>query len=212
VTILDEYQRLRAANPAFDPVRPVLAANVRPHERDAGVPLITDPLTARVTDLFNVVYEILLQIFERYFAHTEETDGQLQVLADATVALMLRVVKPLGDLITTLPVGAEHPGRSAGPSFELFYESDYLMPHRTPPGRCSRNGWTRQRGCAARSGQAAAPASSASSTRSLRRSGKSRRRWLLTCPPAALTRASPPARLGWKASPLRPCWPEKMRF
>src|SRR5262249_729532 len=36
----------------------------------------------------------------------------------------------LGDVITTLPVGPEHPGMTAGPSFELFYENDYLMPHR----------------------------------------------------------------------------------
>src|SRR5499427_5667431 len=122
VNILDEYQRLSAANPGFNPVRPVLAANVRRHERDAGHPVISDPLTARVTDLFNVAYEILLQIFERFFAHTEESDGQLQVLADATIALMVRVIKPLGDLITTLPVGRGHPGRTAGPSFELFYE------------------------------------------------------------------------------------------
>ncbi|HSR85552.1 MAG TPA: ferritin-like domain-containing protein [Streptosporangiaceae bacterium] len=130
VAILDEYQRLSAANPGFDPVRSVIAANVRQPERDVEVPLISDLLTARVADLFNVGYEILLQIFERFFAHTEETDEQLQVLADATVALMLRVIKPLGDVITTLPVGAEHPGKTAGPSFELFYETDYLMPHR----------------------------------------------------------------------------------
>jgi CDGSH-type Zn-finger protein/truncated hemoglobin YjbI len=130
VAILDEYAQLRSANPDFDPVRPVLAANVRTPERDVEVPLISDPLTARVTDLFNVAYEILLQIFERFFAHTEETDAQLKVLADATVGLMLRVIKPLGDLITTLPVGADHVGATAGPSFELFYESDYLMPHR----------------------------------------------------------------------------------
>ena len=130
VAILDEYQQLRAGNQGFDPVRPVLAANVRRPERDVDVPLISDRLTARVTDLFNVGYEILLQILERFFAHTEETDAQLKVLADATIGLMLRVIKPLGDLITTLPVGPEHPGMMAGPSFELFYESDYLMPHR----------------------------------------------------------------------------------
>ena len=130
VNILDEYQQLCAANPGFDPVRPVLAANVRPHERDTDHPVIADPLTARVADLFNVSYEILLQIFERFFAHTEESDDQLQVLADATIALMVRVIKPLGDLITTLPVGPDQPGRTAGPSFELFYENDYLMPHR----------------------------------------------------------------------------------
>ena len=130
VNILDEYQQLRQANPGFDPVRPVLAVNVRPPERDVDVPLIADPLTARVTDLFNVGYEILLEIFERFFAHTEETDAQLKTLADTTIGLMFRVIKPLGDLITTLPVGDAYPGMTAGPSFELFYESDYLMPHR----------------------------------------------------------------------------------
>jgi CDGSH-type Zn-finger protein/truncated hemoglobin YjbI len=130
VSILDEYLEMRAANPGFDPVRPVVAANVRPPEREAEVPLIGDPLTARVADLFNVAYEVLLLTLERYFAHTEETDAQLKVLADATVALMLRVLKPLGDLLTTLPVGPEQPGSTAGPSFEMFYESDYLMPHR----------------------------------------------------------------------------------
>ena len=130
VAILDEYQQMRAANPAFDPVRPVIPANVRPCERPVEVPLITDPLTARVTDLFNVAYEILLQAFERYFAHTEETDAQLGVLATVTIDLMFRAIKPLGDLITRLPAGPEYAGRTAGPSFELFYESDYLMPHR----------------------------------------------------------------------------------
>jgi len=93
------------------------------------VPVIADPLTARVTDLFNVNYEILLQLFGRFFAHTTETDAQLKVLADASVALMVQVIKPLGSLITTLPPGPAYPGRTAGPSFELFYESDYLMPH-----------------------------------------------------------------------------------
>jgi CDGSH-type Zn-finger protein/truncated hemoglobin YjbI len=130
VAILDEYLQLREANPDFDPCRPVLPANVRRPERDVDVPLITDRLTARVTDLFNVSYEILLQVFERFFAHTEETDAQLEVLADATVGLMVRVIKPVGDLITTFPVGPDHPGKVAGPSFEVFYESDYLMPHR----------------------------------------------------------------------------------
>src|SRR6266516_2544521 len=98
--------------------------------RGEGIPLIGDEMTAGCTDLFNVGYEILLQAFERYFAHTEETDAQLATLAEAAVALMLRVLKPLGSAITTLPVGPEHPGVTVGPSFELFYETDYLIPHR----------------------------------------------------------------------------------
>src|SRR5712692_1922906 len=42
VAILDEYLQLREANPAFDPVRPVVPVNVRPAVRDADIPLVTD--------------------------------------------------------------------------------------------------------------------------------------------------------------------------
>ena len=129
VAILDEYEQMREANPGFEQARPVMAANVRPHDLADAVPVIADPLTARVTDLFNVNYEILLQLFGRFFSHTTETDAQLKALADASVALMVRVLKPLGSLITTLPPGPAYPGRTTGPSFELFYESDYLLPH-----------------------------------------------------------------------------------
>ena len=130
VSILDEFEQAREANRGLMPARPVLPVNVRPCDRDVEVPLTDDPVTAQVMDLFNVAYEILLQIFERFFAHTDETDAQLKALADATMALMFQVIKPLGDLITTLPAGPSYPGINAGPSFELFYESDYLLPHR----------------------------------------------------------------------------------
>jgi CDGSH-type Zn-finger protein/truncated hemoglobin YjbI len=129
VEILDEFEQLRQANRAFDPVRPVVTVNVRPSEHDTEVPLVTDPLTRRVMDLFNVCYEVLLTMLQRFFAHTEETEPQLKALADASVNLMFQAIKPLGDLVTTLPAGPEYPGRTAGPSFELFYESDYVLPH-----------------------------------------------------------------------------------
>ena len=79
---------------------------------------------------WHVGYEVLLQMLRRYFAHTEETDAQLATLWSASIALMVGVLKPLGDLITTLPVGPEQPGMTAGASFEVFHENDYLMPHR----------------------------------------------------------------------------------
>ncbi len=131
VDILDEYRQLTQANPGFDPVRPVIAANVRPCEGPVQVPLIEDPLTARVTDLFNVAYEILLQMFERYFAHTEETDEQLATLADATIGLMLRVIKPLGDLITSAGrPGAPGPHRGT----QLRAVLRERLPHAAPAG------------------------------------------------------------------------------
>jgi hypothetical protein len=130
VRILDEYRQLTATNPDFQPARPVIFATVRTCEHDESVPRIGDRVTSGCGDLFNVSYEILLQMLERFFAHTDETDAQLATLANSALALMLGAIKPLGDLLTTLPVGPDHAGLNAGPSFELFYESDYLLPHR----------------------------------------------------------------------------------
>src|SRR5262249_37449070 len=130
VQILDEYRQRKAANPDFEPTRPVLFATVRPSEHDDTVPRITEGVASRCTDLFNVGYEVLTQMRHRYFAHTEETDAQLASLSRAALALMVGVLRPLGDLITTLPIGPQHPEATAGASFELFYENDYLLPHR----------------------------------------------------------------------------------
>jgi hypothetical protein len=128
--ILDDYLAFKDADPSFEPARSVIAANVRPQPTGVDVPLITDPGTTRCMDLLNVAYEVLLQLLSRYFAHTDETEEQLQVLADISVGLMFRVVKPLGSVATTLPIGPEHPGVNAGPGFELFYQVDYLLPHK----------------------------------------------------------------------------------
>ena len=128
--ILDAYLAIRQVDPDFEPARPVVAANVRPQATGASMPLITDPGTTRCMDLLNVVYEVLLQLLSRYFAHTDETPEQLAVLADVSVGLMYTAIKPLGSAVTTQPVGADHPGMTAGPGFELFYQVDYLLPHR----------------------------------------------------------------------------------
>ena len=130
VTMLDEYLDLRDADPSFEPSRPVLASFVRAREDGLPVPLIANPFTSRGVDLLNAVYEVILQLLARYFAHTDETEDQLDVLATVAMGLMRSVVKPLGGLVTRLPVGPEHPGAAAGPTFELFYSTDYLLPHR----------------------------------------------------------------------------------
>ncbi len=128
--VLVEYLEFKRRDPDFEPARPVTAAWVRPPV-DAKPPnptSITDPTTARVADLFNATYEVMLQMLVRFFAHTEETEEELQTLSSTAVDLM-SLIKPLGQLLTTLPVGAEYPGKSAGPNFE-FYRTSYLLPHR----------------------------------------------------------------------------------
>ncbi|HEX8940343.1 MAG TPA: ferritin-like protein [Candidatus Limnocylindrales bacterium] len=128
--ILDEYTAVRREDPAFEPARPVVLAAVRPRGDAPGLPLVTEPGTVRAVDLLNVVYEVLLQLLSRYFAHTDESEEQLGLLADVAVDLMFSAVRPLGSVVTSLPVGPDRPGVTTGPGFELFYEVDYLLPHR----------------------------------------------------------------------------------
>ena len=130
ITILDEYLAAREADPAFEPARPVLAVAVREPDSGMVVPIITDAFTNRCMDLLNAVNEVLLQLLARYFAHTDETDDQLATLADVSLNLMFSAIKPLGSLVARLPIGPGHPGSTAGPTFELFYAVDYLLPHR----------------------------------------------------------------------------------
>ena len=99
------------------------------HQNDGGEPLITDALTASVADLFNIAYEALLLVLYRLLARIDETDEQALILADVAVGIMTSVMTPVAGVLTTLPVGPEMPGSTAGPTFELFYQPDYLLPH-----------------------------------------------------------------------------------
>jgi len=129
--VLDEFIAARDANPEVEFSRPVVRAHVRPVESGVAVPLISEHFTVRVMDLLNASYEVALQVLARYFNHTEESDEQLAVLADVAFFLMEDAISPLGEIVTRLPIGgADFAGKSAGPAFELFYDADWLLPHR----------------------------------------------------------------------------------
>ena len=130
LAVLEEYLAVRAADPGFEPAHPVTAAAVRGVEGVEPDVLITDPGTAAVSDLCNVVYDLVLQVIARYFAFGEETEEELAVLADASVRLMIGAIKPLGLLLAALPVGADRPGETAGANLQLAYRASFLLPHR----------------------------------------------------------------------------------
>jgi hypothetical protein len=127
--VLGEFLTLRREDKGFEPARPVMSVAVRPPVDAEPGPLVKDPLTARVLDIFNVAYEVLLYTLGRFFGHGDESEEQLQTLATVSVLLMVKVLDPLGDLVTRMPVGDTYPNRTAGPSFEVFYRSGYLLPH-----------------------------------------------------------------------------------
>jgi Ferritin-like len=130
LSVLSEYLQMRENAPGLEVTRPVLPVLVRPPETGGEVNLITDPATARVADLCNVTYEVLLHLLYRLMSHIDESAEQMGTLATVAVGIMNDVIGPLADILSTMPVGPEHPGHTAGATFELFYQPDYLLPHR----------------------------------------------------------------------------------
>jgi hypothetical protein len=130
LAVLDDYRAMRTEDPAFEPAHPVAAAAMRDVEGIEPDVYVTDPATGACSDLFNAVYELLLQMIARYFAFGHETPEQRQVLAHAAVGLMFEAIKPLGLLLAALPVGPDHPGVTAGANFQLPYRASFLLPHR----------------------------------------------------------------------------------
>ena len=130
VGILEDFLTLKAADPTFEPARPVLPVFLRQPPDVDQVTLIEDRLTRRVADLFNAVYEVILQVQSRYFVHHGETPEELETLARTAKHLMNWVMRNLGPVLTALPVGSESPGRTAGPAFEIVRPAFFLLPHR----------------------------------------------------------------------------------
>ena len=130
LAVLEEYMEMRSVDPSFDPVHPVLGAGVRPADGVTPEVFITDAGTAAASDLFNASYDLLLQLLSRLFAGLGETFDEKRTLIGVAVGMMFDVIKPLGLALSTMPVGAEHPGATAGANFQLFYRSNFLLPHR----------------------------------------------------------------------------------
>ena len=130
VGILEDFLSLRALDPTFEPARPVLPVYLRQPPDVDLVTLVGDPLTRRVADLFNAVYEVTLQVQSRYFVHHGETPEELETLAKTAKHLMNWVMRNLGPVLTALPVGPEFPGRTAGPAFEIVRPAFFVLPHR----------------------------------------------------------------------------------
>jgi hypothetical protein len=132
VGILEDFLAVQAADPGFDPARPVEPAYVRlPPDVESGT-LIEDPLTARVADLCNGLYEVMLQVLSRYYVHHGETPAELETLARTAKHLMNWVMRQLCPVLTTLPIGPSHPGRTAGPTLDVARPAYFVLPHREP--------------------------------------------------------------------------------
>jgi hypothetical protein len=135
VSIYDEFKQLLAADPGFEPARPVMANPYAQFPGDlssaAEINLIEDETTADIANLFDGCYELLVQMLTRLFVHDDESAEQLARLANITEGLMIEVIQPLGSAITQLPFGPSQEGYTAGPGFRLS-RSATISPHAEP--------------------------------------------------------------------------------
>ncbi|MEV0168697.1 ferritin-like protein [Nonomuraea fuscirosea] len=133
LAIWEQYADLRARDPGFEPARPALAGYLRqPFDIAAPQPLITDPAARRLAEPAAVAYELVLHALTRFFTHTDESEEQLGLLIRLSIGMMADVLRPLAHAMTALPAGPEHPGRTAGFAYEMYYAMSNFVPWREP--------------------------------------------------------------------------------
>ena len=80
--------------------------------------------------LFDDAYRLMLLMLTRLFAHTDESDQELQVLRSvAFFPLMTMAIRPLAEVLTAMPAHEDDDGLRAGPSFDPGGPVEFL-PHR----------------------------------------------------------------------------------
>jgi rubrerythrin len=130
--ILKQYLAELKTDPDFNPARSVIRNPVtRKGHRDADSgTMITDPLSRRVADLFNTSYEALLFSLIRFYARTDETEEELYGLQHtAFFPLMVMILRPLAEVVSTMPAFEPETAERAGPPFE-FYRSIQFLPQK----------------------------------------------------------------------------------
>jgi hypothetical protein len=124
---LDILEALMASeDPGFAPGRPCV---VNPTLVGQGPGVVTHPVTRKVMALFDTCYHTLVLALIRYFAHTDESETDLEALQQASFfPMMTTVIRPLAECLTRLPAHKGGPD-AAGPSFVLPDNLAFL-PHR----------------------------------------------------------------------------------
>nr|WGO49565.1 polyketide synthase [Streptomyces lavendulae] len=99
-------------NPAYPVVRNPTLGRGNP-----VMETVTDPDARTVMELFNRSYFLALQLMAQHFGERPDASLRRSDLMNAAIDMMTGVMRPLAELLVTLPSGRR--GTTAGPSFEL---------------------------------------------------------------------------------------------
>ncbi|HYF57846.1 MAG TPA: ferritin-like protein [Burkholderiaceae bacterium] len=123
LSIRDEYERLRADDPGFEPAWPAAENPVmrRPPEPEGKV-YVDEPAAARVLDFSNAVYAMLLRLLVQAWG-TRPAEGTGAALMSAAIDLM-HVLGRSATALTRMPASRAAPGVRAGMSFTSLRGAD----------------------------------------------------------------------------------------
>lgn len=126
-----EIKREMEADQNFDPAYPVVPNPVLYETPGVvGQTVVTHEGTRAVMDLFNAAYETTLLLLIRLYLNTDQTPKEADALRYAAFfPMMTQVIRPLGEILVSLPAFEDDRPERAGPSFEVFRSIDFL-PHK----------------------------------------------------------------------------------
>jgi chromopyrrolic acid synthase len=107
----------------WNPAYPVMRnPTLRPGNQ--AMDLVTHEPARHAMTAFNRSYFMSMQLMVQHFGYSPDRSLRRSRLMNWALDIMTGVLRPLGELIVTLPSG--RPGRTAGPSFELVGEPTYI--------------------------------------------------------------------------------------
>ena len=126
--ILTEYAALQAADPSFEPARAVIDNPTTTAGPGGGT--LTDPTALAVAGLFDASYRTMLRFLLRLLMSTDESPQESAALtAVGFFPMMTMVIRPLAEVLTSMPAHSPDDGRRAGPPFAMDGSVGFL-PHR----------------------------------------------------------------------------------
>lgn len=117
--IRDEFERLKAARPDFEPAFPAAVNPVLTEFADTGgVTRITDSTARLLVDLGNCVYGLMVHVLAQVCTPAPLPSHLRQALSDVSSELM-RITTVIGEACARAPAGDDVPGANAGITFAL---------------------------------------------------------------------------------------------
>ncbi len=106
-------------NPAYPALR-----NPTLHYQDRNTNVVTVPETRTVMQICDECYFLMMQLMVQHFGLMPNASLRRSKLMNAAIDIMTGMVRPLGELLMTMPSGKR--GKTAGPSFDMATPPAYI--------------------------------------------------------------------------------------